>query len=855
MKSKILGASLLALSAAMGSSGAYAAAAAVTDTATADTGATLGELIVTGTRQAGGVKAADSAAPIQVVGASALKSVGQPDIMQALAQNLPSFNAQAIGGDTAQLTLSAALRGINPNDTLVLVNGKRRHSTANLAVLGGSPFSGSATTDLSLIPLGAIDHIEVLTDGAAAQYGTDAIAGVINIILKTSDHAGVMSATGGQYYEGDGTTGAFSFNKGFAIGGKGFVNATAEVRYHDFSQQGGADVRLYDPAGNLTATGIDAGAVNAPQAPRVNRINGDPNYTLYNLYYNAGYNITDAVQFYSTGSFSHRNASAFENYRVPSRVVGFEAGPGGPGTGAEVVPFPAGFQPREGIIENDYAISGGFKGTLAGWDWDASVSYGQDRDDVYTLDSANPGVYAATQSLSTTPIGAQRNFYDGTFTASQLTGNLDFVKSFEVGLASPLNVAFGAEARRDGYGILPGELNSYFLGGSQSFVGYTPLDATSKHRTNYAGYVDLAVNPIEHLHVDLAGRYESYSDFGSAAVGKFTGRYDFNPAFAIRGTISNGFRAPTLAEENYIGINVSPTQIAGQIPADSAAAAALGFNKLQPEKSMNYSVGFVAHPVSNLQITLDAYQISISGRILGSGQIVGKDPAGNGSPAVLAALAALDPGIDPTTPNLDVNLFANAADTRTRGIELTANYASDFGGWGHVDWSVGFNYNKTVVTGVRPLPTIITANQIGDVNQDLLTPTVLSSITTATPREKLILGAYWTYSRWSVNLRESIYGPSSLVVSENGTGAASDGPTNLRIKTTGITDLDIGFKVTDNLKLDVGANNLFNVKPPTVPFIPGYGLADGTLVYNEPDGFSPFGINGGYYYGRVTYSF
>ena len=203
----------------------------------------ISEVIVTGTRTTG-VKAIDSAAPIETVGAGALTKVGQPDLIDALSQNLPSFNAQGYGADTAALTLSAALRGLNPNDTLVLVDGKRRHPTANLAVDGGSPFQGAATADLSFIPLGAIDHVEVLEDGAAAQYGSDAIAGVVNIILKNADHGGSLSATAGQYYEGDGDTGSWSVNKGIDLGGKGFVNVTAEEHYHDFSRQGGADQRF-----------------------------------------------------------------------------------------------------------------------------------------------------------------------------------------------------------------------------------------------------------------------------------------------------------------------------------------------------------------------------------------------------------------------------------------------------------------------------------------------------------------------------------------------------------------------------------------------------------------------------------
>ena len=225
------GVSTIALAAALMASNAFAA-----DASSAPTD--VSAVIVTGTRVTG-MKAADSAAPIELVGSEALRRTGSADLVQALAQTVPSLNIQTFGFDTAALTVSAALRGLNPNDTLVLVDGKRRHTTSNLAVDGGSPYSGAATTDLSWIPVGAIDHVEVLTDGAAAQYGSDAIAGVVNIILKKNSSGGSASITGGQYYGGDGETGAISLNRGFTLGDKGFVNVTLEQKYHNYSQQGG----------------------------------------------------------------------------------------------------------------------------------------------------------------------------------------------------------------------------------------------------------------------------------------------------------------------------------------------------------------------------------------------------------------------------------------------------------------------------------------------------------------------------------------------------------------------------------------------------------------------------------------
>ena len=338
-------------------------------------------------------------------------------------------------------------------------------------------------------------------------------------------------------------------------------------------------------------------------------------------------------------------------------------------------------------------------------------------------------------------------------------------------------------------------------------------------------------------------------------MGKLTGRYDFSPMFAIRGTISNGFRAPTLAEEFYSGTNVSPEFAEVQLPPNSASAAIAGFSPLKPEKSTNYSVGFVAHPMDNLQITLDAYQIDISNRIVVTGLIFGSDVSGGTnyviSQAVLNAITAHGNQLDSGISYAGIAVFTNGVNTRTQGVELTANYASDFSEYGHVDWSAGFNYNKTDVTKVNPLPAqdfsaapaIITQNT-------LLSAPALSSLTTATPREKFVGDAYWTKGPWSVNLRETVYGETSELVS------TSNVTTNERIPVTSITDLSVGFKFTSWAKLELGANNLFDKKPPSVPFLTALGKpADGGNVLNTPMEFSPFGINGGYYYARFTLTY
>jgi iron complex outermembrane receptor protein len=850
MKALFSSASLLALIVG----GTAVQAADAPPTAAADTGAAVQEVIVTGTRQTG-VKAVDSAAPIQVVGSGALKRVGQPDLIQALSQNLPSFNAAGYGADTAQLTLSAALRGLSPNDTLVLVDGKRRHGTGNLAVDAGSPYTGAATADLSFIPVGAVDHVEVLQDGAAAQYGTDAIAGVVNIILKNANHGGSISATGGQYYEGDGATGSWSLNLGLPLGPKGFINVTGEEVWHGFSRQGGADQRFFTPSGALlpglspvVATGVTAAA----GSPNVNNIYGDPSYNIYKGFYNAGYDLGDNVELYSFGSYGHRIAQAYENYRSPGKVTAVTS------LGETVYPFPDGFSPKEALREDDFSVTGGIKGMYTGWDWDLSTTYGRDTDHIYTRNSANPSLIQTLQAASPTLLTPQTDFYDGAFINSEWTSNLDISRDFNIGLASPLNVAFGGEARKNTFTIDDGEPNSTYGAGEQAYPGFAATDQGSHSRTNYAAYLDLAVDPIAGLKVDLAGRYEHYSDFGDTEVGKITARYDFNPMFALRGTVSTGFRAPTLAEEYYSATNVSPSFAFVQLPANSAAAQLVGFSPLKPEKSDNYSVGFVAHPIEAMQITLDAYQIDIRDRIVNSNPLVGSEGGQIISQGVLNAIAAHGNVLDPQVTYVGIQIFSNGANTRTRGIELTATYASDFGDMGHVDWTAGFNYNETSVTKLNPLPAAVTNVAFGQTA--LLGPFALSGLTSATPKEKVILGGYWTLNKWSVNLRETVYGPSSQFVSLNGTGVIS--PTSLgaelKIPVTSITDLEVGYRLTDALKIAMGANNLFDHKPPTVPTINNGGHlqpADGNNVFNEPDQFSPFGINGGYYYGRVTYSF
>lgn len=800
------------------------------------------EVIVTGTRQTG-LKVENSAAPVQVVDTAALTRTGQTDLRVGLANLVPSFNAQAFGGDTANLTLSARLRGLSPNHALVLINGKRRHTTANFAVLSGA-YQGAAATDLSFIPMASVGRIEVLTDGAAAQYGTDAIAGVINVILKKADAGGSISTTGGEYMDEGGKTAALSFNIGAAPTENSYLNLTAETKYHGFSNRGLPDQRLSNPASpSYSAANFAYESVNVPGFPNVNLISGDAEYRLSNLAYNGGVSVTDDLDVYSFGSYGHKDASAYENYRRYNRVQGVQ--------GAADRPFPRGFSPRERIIEDDYAGALGMSGVVGGWHFDLSSTYGVDDIEVRVEDAANASLYKDTSTLTTKGF-TPTSFHAGSWTTTQLTNNLDLSKEFEVGMATPLATAFGFENRHETYEIGAGEPASRYKEGSQSYPGFALTDAGKHSRDSWAVYADLAVSPIEALQVDAAVRYEHFSDFGETTVAKLTGRYDFNDAIAIRGTASTGFRAPTLSESFYSATNVSPTSAFVQLAPNSTAARLLGIDKLKPEESTNYSIGIVAHPIPAMTLTLDAYQIELTDRIFGSSSLYGTRNGVLASPQVLAAIIANGNVLDPTVTTTGINIFSNGLDTRSRGVDMVISYPIDLGDYGRIDWTLSGNYNTTKVTRVKAPPAALANPSVPyPAGQTLFAGNAKTLLETASPKYKVGVNGLYSFGPLTVNLTETLYGKSSSLA-DPGSGPL----VQTSIGTTAITDLEVSYKFADAVIVSVGANNLFNKYPDNLSATyQAACVASGQGCVAQYPSYSPFGINGGYYYGRIAYSF
>jgi iron complex outermembrane receptor protein len=783
--------SLLYLSSAFASASVVADDATVSAAAAADPGVPIQGVVVTGTRDTQR-SAAESLSPIDVISAKDLQRTGQTDLRDALVKLLPSVNRLAQTGDAANLTSALTLRGLSPNHVLLLVNGKRRHTSANITADSGSQ-QGATPVDIDLIPVGAVDHIEVLRDGAAAQYGSDAIAGVINVILKSTSSGGGLTLTSGEYYKHDGFTLGGATDAGLAFGGDGFLHLSAEYRRHEHSLRSGPDER----------TGT-----------YVNHTIGDPQIRRESFGANAGISLSKDVEVYAFASAAHRSGGSMQNYRLPSKLPQL---------------YPNGFSPVETSNETDGALTAGVKGTdLAGWRWDLSASYGTDNVKIGMVDSANTDLYAATGATPT-------SFHLSQFQNTQQSANGDIARSFDTGLLpSALSTALGAEYRRETYEIGAGDAASWFGSGAQALPGLSPVSAGKHSRNIGAAYIDLATHFTRQWEGDLAARYEHYSDAGSSRNAKLSTRYEFDPRLAVRATASTGFRAPSLAQEYYTSLNVSPTTAGGQLAVNSQAARSLGALPLNPEKSRSLNLGVVAEPLENLHLTLDAYRITIRDRIVQGGTYSGQ--------AAIDALTAAGISLPTGLSSVSANYFSNGVDTRTQGLDVVASYPTSLGQAGRIDWDLGANINNSKVTRIandgngRPL---LNAQQVG-------------YLTTATPKNKLIAGGVWNLDKWGISLHATRYGKTATEATfYSGPNIYSTSVFNhIENAPKTIADLEVRYAVSKRLQIAGGANNLFNTYPTTVPVISRYL---GVYQYDTAAAQIPF--NGGYYYLRASYKF
>jgi iron complex outermembrane receptor protein len=824
---------VLALSiASLFAGAAVQAQAQETGDAAASTSAST--VVVTGTRVANRT-ALDTASPVDIISADTLKTTGSTELNQALAVALPSLNfprpSLTDGTDTIR---PATLRGMAPDQSLVLVNSKRRH-TSSLVNLNGSIGRGSAAVDLNTVPSAMVKSIEVLRDGAAAQYGSDAISGVVNVRLRTDRSGGEGTVVYGVHkteYDllndvapagatwtapssrkrTDGQTATVSAWKGLPWGESGYITLAAEYKNQEHTERAGYDMRqLY----------AKNGAAFDPRELTINRFDawyGEPEVKQSTLFVNAGNNISADVKVYGWASYQNRDARSAGYFRTPQDVRNIPS------------IYPDGFLPIIAPTVNDYSAAGGVTWALGDWDMDASIVYGKNKMDYEIQNTLNRSIGPTSKTV----------FDAGGFGYDQTVLNLTGVRKMDMpSLASPLNVAVGIEARREGYQLHAGEPDSYRYGGvvlangtpaapgAQVFPGFRPANATDAHRNAVGAFADFEANITDKLLASAAVRGEHYSDFGSNLSGKLSARYDFTKTFALRGSVQNGFRAPSLQQQNFTStstnfINGVPFEITTFKPTDPVAVA-LGAKPLKAEKSTNFSVGAVAR-LDPVTLTVDAYRINVRDRIVLSenltsvavrNYIVGQGFTGVGGG----------------------RFFINGVETKTEGVDIVAAMPLNLGASGRFDFTLAGNFNKTEVTKVP------TTAQLAALNP---APVLFDRVNVLTmekgqPKSKITASVNWKLAQWGVTARATRYGE----VLSPGTTEAFD----FLIHPHTIVDLEARYAVTPKLSLAVGADNLFDQYSETLP--PSLNTTSNTPFAN----YTPFGTGGRYVYARANYSF
>lgn len=779
-----------------------------------DAPANVEELVVTGTRTVGRSRL-DTLAPVDVINNEAIARQGaSTELAQALANLTPAldFPRPAITDGTDHVR-PATLRGLAPDQTLVLVNGMRGHVSALVAV-NGSIGRGSTSFDLNTIPTVAVERVEILRDGASAQYGADAIAGVMNIRLRQAREGGGLNvsygihetevkSSRGKRDANDGMTQSVSAWQGLPLGEEGFLTISGEYAKRKATNR---------------SDFVNATALPAYGRPIVIGRYGDPEVEGGSVYANAGLPLNEVWELYGYAGYQHRKTNAAATARAYNNANNIPA------------VYPGGFLPKIETKIDDWNVQGGIRGEVAGWKTDLGVSYGRNELDYYTVDSINASFGAASKT----------DFYAGSLGYDQWLVNLNFSRGFEFGLVEPVNVAAGLEYRRESFEIGAGEPASYSSGPdatkapvSQGFPGFRPDNEVDVNRHNWSAYVDLEGKLTEKLGFDVAARFEDYSDFGSKTTGKLALRYDFNEAIALRGAVSSGFKAPALQQQffTYTSTNNVLTSTGfqlieiGTFPVNDPVAIALGAKPLEPETSVNYSLGLV-YRRGPFELTVDAYQIELENRIVLSENL----PNTNTPAATAAAINAI---IQPLGIS-GARFFINGVDTTTKGVDIVARYRLDLGE-GRLDLTAAANFNSTEVTKIPDLPALTTLPQPAF----LFDRANRLTYEEGTPERKLVFSADWTEGDLGISTKvtnyDSVLIPSNNPAVDYGTGTAT------------LVDLE-GRYTWNGVTFAVGANNILDEYP---NYTPGsVNSPTGSIGF---PGYSPFGFNGRFVYGRLSY--
>jgi len=835
---------------------------------------TLNDVVVIGSRSTQIRSRVETPAPIDIITARELQTTGQIEPTQMINLVAPSFNsARQTVADGSDHIDPATLRGLGPDQVLVLLNGKRRHNQA-LTNVNGTVGRGSVGTDLNTLPTAGIERIEVLRDGASSQYGSDAIAGVVNVVLKR-DTGTTANVHYGQQYKGDGRNVLVGLYHGFKVGNLGVISAAADLRFREATNRAGRytgpvyvnwDVSQRTSPGNSETREEwlarrqslyqqDETLIAQNNFSRDNNLQvGNAAVNNYAGMVNGNLTFSKAVNLYFSTVVNYRRGSAAGFYRYPYQVT-------------QVISdiYPNGFLPQIQSTIWDRSLLVGLKGELGnGWRWDFSNVYGGNSFRYDVKNSNN----ASQFSLG---VNAPTEFYAGTLKFNQNTADLNLAKDFgtELNLKS-FNVAAGLTYRLDNYQIEAGDEASYAnydpapinkrAGGAQVFPGFQPSNAVDAIRNVFGAYVDLESDLTEQWLVNLAGRFENYSDFGSNFAGKFSTRYKFAESFSLRGSISNGFRAPSIHQRYFSAISTVFVPVIGQglVPRqqgtfrnDGPVAQAFGIPSLTAEKSTNYSLGVTSQPLSNLTITVDAYQIDIKDRIVLTGAFQRSS----------AAVSQILNNAGQTDVQSAV-FFTNAVDTRTRGLDVVIGHNQPIG-TGTLTLTLAGNVNQTTVQGAPKNSTTLPPDAVGNI---LFNRQERARLELAQPRSKFSLAANYRIGKFGVYARATRYGEVSTY-DPNTAAPAYDAATGRSLldeyfSPQVVTDLSFSYKINKVLQITVGANNLLDVYPDPLKQIqyptPGNptnidNSSFGRFVYSR--NATQFGFNGGYYFANLSANF
>ena len=754
-------------------------------------GISLNNVVVTGTRTAPRSNT-DTPLPIDVVSAKDLLATGQNTFDKALTYAIPSFNSvNTPVNDATALLDPYEIRNMGPSRTLILINGKRKNTSALLYVQT-SPGRGETGADISAIPQGAIKRVEILRDGASAQYGSDAIAGVMNIILKDDYENGSLTFTGGVTSAGDGGTYGIALNNGSKLGKNGFFNYTIDLSKRELANRPGT-VSAEGEAGDF---GADLAVVQAflAQYPDAGNINGNPETTAAKFSGNFGTKISENTELYGNAAYVYKKVNSFANYRTPYwRTEAdfpyladfFPNGPNG-----EYI----GYVPTFDGDLNDYNGTIGFRNQKNGWISDASMTVGGNQQTYLVRNSHNRNGTLNADSTFKYRENSPLIFDVGGTRFEHIVGNIDVTKR----LSDMVGIAFGSEFRSETFTVIEGSESSYEDGGPDSFAGNDPRNSGKFNRYNFGGYADIALDLTDDFLINATARLENYSDFGSAFVWKVSSRYKLaDSKVTLRGSASTGFRAPSLHQiytqkAQYSFIPGQGIQVGGLISNVSREARLLGLPDLKPEQSTNITVGIGMKPNYNFSFTLDYYNIAVKDRIILSSEI-GGTAAGNTS---------LDNILNENNLS-DLSFFVNALDTRTSGLDFVASYRNVSVGSGKMNFNLSGNYTiQNEREGAVNNPQLVS-----DAGQSVSNATQEALFFTSRPRFKSILGISYRADKFTASLNNTYFGTTTF----RQQGLADGLYTEFTPKV--VTDLAFSYKVAEKTTVAFNINNLLNVLP------------------------------------------